>query len=133
MGTRLWPGRPYPLGATADDGGVNFALFSEHATGVEICLFDEPDAPVERERIPLTERTDLVWHGYLPGAGPGRCYGYRVHGPYEPARGHRFNPAKLLLDPYARALTGNARWQPEVFGYRLGDPGADLSRYGNGW
>ncbi len=126
--TRVWPGRSYPLGAIFDGGGVNFALFSEHATGVELCLFDDPAAPVERERIPLAERTDLVWHGYLPDLGPGQCYGYRVHGPYEPERGQRFNPMKLLIDPYARALTGALRWTDEIFGYRVDDPAGDLSR-----
>jgi glycogen operon protein len=107
---------------------VNFALFSEHATGVELCLFDAPDASVSRERIALRERTDLVWHGYIPELRPGQLYGYRVHGPYEPERGLRFNPAKLLIDPYARALTGELRWSDEVFSYRVGDPAGDLSR-----
>ena len=124
----LWPGRPYPLGATWDGAGVNFALFSEHATGVEVCLFDGPDAGAERERIMLRERTDLVWHGFIPDLGPGQLYGYRVHGPYEPERGLRFNPAKLLIDPYAKALAGDLHWLDEVFGYRVGDPVADLSR-----
>src|SRR5213080_3858648 len=92
---RVWPGTPYPLGATWDGEGTNFAIFSEHATGVELCLFDHPGDVVERARIPLAERTDLVWHGYLPDVRPGQLYGYRVDGPYEPERGHRFNPAKL--------------------------------------
>ena len=100
---RVWPGRPYPLGATWDGTGVNFALFSENATGVELCLFNGPDDADERIRIPLTERTDQVWHCYLPDVRPGQFYGYRVHGPYDPAAGHRFNPAKLLIDPRARA------------------------------
>jgi glycogen operon protein len=116
------------LGATWNGEGANFAVFSDHATSVELCLFDSPDSPSERERISLMERTDLVWHGDVQGLGPGLCYGYRVHGPYDPDRGYRFNPAKLLLDPYARALTGTLRWSPEVFGYRLGDHAADLSR-----
>ena len=107
---------------------MNFALFSEHATGVELCLFDGADTSVARERIALHERTDLVWHGYLPALGPGQLYGYRVHGPYEPERGLRFNPAKLLIDPYAGALAGELHWSDEVFGYRVGDPAADLSR-----
>jgi isoamylase len=126
MGARIWPGRPYPLGATLDGSGVNFALFSEHATAVELCLFDalQPDA---EQRIRLLERTDLVWHGYVPDVRPGQLYGYRVHGLYEPERGHRFNPAKLLIDPYARALTGELHWADEVFGYRVGDPAGDLS------
>ena len=124
----LWPGRPYPLGATWDGTGVNFALFSEHATAVELCLFDEPNTGHAREQLVLRERTDLVWHGYVPGLGPGQLYGYRVHGPYAPDQGHRFNPAKVLIDPYARALTGAVRWRDEVFGYRVGDPSGDLTR-----
>jgi len=122
------PGRPYPLGATWDGAGVNFALFSEHATGVELCLFDHPASRAPVERVAVRERTDLVWHGYLPGIGPGQLYGYRAHGPYQPERGLRFNPAKLLIDPYARALAGALRWGDEVFGYRVGDPAADLAR-----
>jgi glycogen operon protein len=126
MDARVWPGRPHPLGATWDGTGVNFALFSDHASGVELCLFDGPES--DERRIPLDERTDLVWHGYLPDVRPGQRYGYRVHGAYEPGRGHRFNPAKLLIDPYARALDGVLRWRDEVFGYRVQDPGQDLSR-----
>ena len=126
MGVRAWPGRPYPLGASWDGDGVNFTLFSEHATAVELCLFDAPESG--EARIELTERTDLVWHGYLPEARPGQLYGYRVHGPYEPNRGHRFNPAKLLMDPYARALVGALHWTDEIFGYRAKDPTQDLSR-----
>jgi isoamylase len=125
---RLWPGKPYPLGATWDGTGVNFALFSEHGTGVELCLFDRPDASARVETLALGERTDLVWHGYVPGLGPGQLYGFRVDGPYEPARGFRFNPAKLLIDPYARSLAGAFHWRDEVFGYRVGDPTDDLSR-----
>jgi glycogen operon protein len=125
---RLWPGHPYPLGATWDGAGVNFALFSEHATGVDLCLFDDAASGVVRERLELRERTDLVWHGYVPGLGPGQLYGYRVHGPYAPERGLRFNPAKLLIDPYAKALAGTLRWGDELFGYRVGDPAVDLSR-----
>jgi glycogen operon protein len=101
---QVWPGRPYPLGATWDGQGVNFALFSEHATKVELCLFDTPDAPKESLRIGLPEQTDLVWHAYLRDVRPGQLYGYRVHGPYEPASGHRFNPHKILLDPYAKGI-----------------------------
>ncbi len=126
MGVRVWPGRPYPLGATWDGEGVNFALFSEHATGAELCLFDGQES--SEERLQLSERTDLVWHGYLAGIRPGHLYGYRVHGPYDPERGHRFNPAKLLIDPYARALAGALRWTDEIFGYRLNHPEEDLSR-----
>ena len=123
----LWPGRPYPLGATLDGAGVNFALFSEHATAVELCLFDGPNTSQASGQIALRERTDLVWHGYIPRLGPGQLYGYRVHGPHAPDRGLRFNPAKLLIDPYARALAGTVQWRDEVFGYRVGDPSGDLS------
>ena len=110
-------GRNHPLGAAWDGLGVNFALFSAHATGVELCLFDA--AGRERTRVWLPECTDEIWHGYVPGVGPGDGYGYRVHGPWAPEAGHRFNPAKLLLDPYARALTGALVWGPEVYGYRF--------------
>src|ERR671936_76387 len=101
---RVWPGRSYPLGATWDGEGVNFALFSENATAVELCLFEEHGQAQESHRIQVTERTDQVWHVYLPEARPGQLYGYRVHGPYDPRSGHRFNAAKLLLDPYAKAI-----------------------------
>src|SRR3981189_3694504 len=124
---KIWPGRPYPLGATWDGAGVNFALFSEHATKVELCLFESPEAAAEPLRIPLTEQTDQVWHGYLPDVLPGQLYGYRVHGPYEPAAGHRFNPSKLLIDPYAKQLVGELSWDPAVFGYTLESPANDLS------
>jgi len=124
---RIWPGRPYPLGATWDGEGVNFALFSENATAVELCLFDEPDASQDTHRIQVEECTDYVWHVYLPEVRPGQHYGYRVHGPYEPEAGHRFNPAKLLLDPYAKAIAGTIHWSDALFGYRIGDPKADLS------
>src|SRR3954467_1978522 len=103
---RVWPGQPYPLGATWDGEGVNFAIFSENATAVELCLFAGPDDAVERDRITLREHTDQVWHCFLPDMRPGQFYGFRVHGPYDPANGHRFNPAKLLIDPYAKAITG---------------------------
>jgi len=125
---RLWPGNPYPLGATWDGEGVNFALFSENATGVDLCLFDRAEDEVERARIPLREWSDQVWHGYLPDVRPGQLYGYRVHGPYDPERGHRFNAHKLLIDPYARAISGRLRWDDALFGYKAGDPGADLTR-----
>ena len=124
---RLRPGRPYPLGATWDGEGVNFALFSENATGVDLCLFDHEKQDQETHRIRLEERTDQVWHVYLPEVRPGQLYGYRVHGPYEPQAGHRFNPSKLLIDPYAKALTGVAKWSEALFGYRMGDQKADLS------
>ncbi len=116
--TRVTEGLPHPLGATWDGLGVNFALFSAHATKVELCLFDAKGER-ELERIELPEYTDEVWHGYLPDARPGTIYAYRVHGPYEPAAGHRFNANKLLLDPYAKGHIGQLRWGPEVYGYTL--------------
>ncbi|MGY3608702.1 MULTISPECIES: glycogen debranching protein GlgX [unclassified Bradyrhizobium] len=119
-------GRPFPLGATWDGLGVNFALFSAHATKVELCLFDDA-GQTEVERIELPEYTDEVWHGYLPTARPGLVYGYRVHGPYEPDAGHRFNPNKLVIDPYARQLVGQLQWGPELFGYKIGDADKDKS------
>lgn len=119
-------GLPYPLGATWDGRGVNFALFSAHAETVELCLFDS-QGKRELERHELPERTDQVWHGYLPEVGPGLLYGYRVHGPYDPHEGHRFNPHKLLVDPYARALSGKVQWTDAHFGYRHGSSRADLS------
>ncbi len=125
---KVWPGNPYPLGTTWDGAGVNFALFSENATGVELCLFDGPDGNREVARIPMTEQTDQVWHIYLPEIRPGQLYGYRVHGPYAPMDGHRFNPSKLLLDPYARAIAGTIHWSDTLFGYTIGHPDADLSR-----
>jgi glycogen operon protein len=121
----MWPGRPYPLGATWDGEGVNFGLFSEHAERVELCLFD-PKGRRQLERIALREQTDQVWHCYLPDARPGLLYGYRVSGPYEPQRGMRFNPHKLLLDPYARSITGTLRWTDAHFGYRVGGKREDL-------
>ena len=120
------PGRPYPLGATWDGAGVNFALFSENAEKVELCLFD-PRGRREVERISLPEYTDSVWHGYLPDARPGVLYGYRVYGPYDPANGHRFNHHKLLLDPYAAMVSGGIVWSDVHFGYRVGSARADLS------
>ena len=123
---RIAEGQPYPLGATWDGRGVNFALFSANATKVELCLFDR-DGKRETARIALPEYSDEVWHVYLPDLGPGAIYGYRVHGPYEPQAGHRFNPNKLLLDPYAKAHVGELRWHPAVFGYTLGSEPLDLS------
>jgi glycogen operon protein len=114
---RIWPGSPYPLGATYDGSGTNFALFSEVADRVELCLFD--DDGVE-QRIPLAERDAFVWHGYLPNVGPGQRYGYRVRGPYDPHRGHRCNPSKLLLDPYAKAIDGEVDWSQACFSYTWG-------------
>jgi glycogen operon protein len=122
----VWPGRPYPLGATWDGRGVNFALFSENAERVELCLFD-PRGRREMSRIVLPEYTDNVWHGYLPEARPGQLYGYRVYGEYAPERGHRFNANKLLIDPYAKMYSGNLRWNDAHFGYKLDNPRADLS------
>jgi glycogen operon protein len=123
---RIWPGLPYPLGATWDGRGVNFALFSENAERVELCLFDEK-GKAETERLKLTEYTDEIWHAYLPDARPGQLYGYRVAGPYEPRRGHRFNHNKLLLDPYAKSVVGKLKWHDSLFAYKIGDPKADLS------
>ncbi|KJS37294.1 MAG: glycogen debranching protein [Rhodospirillaceae bacterium BRH_c57] len=123
--TRMLEGRPHPLGATWDGLGVNFALFSANATRVELCLFDL-EGRKELERIDLPEYTDEVWHGYLSDARPGTVYGYRVHGPYDPENGHRFNPHKLLLDPYAKAHIGALRWSNALFGYKLGSSRGDL-------
>jgi isoamylase len=125
---RIWPGSSYPLGATWDGAGVNFALFSERATKVELCLFDSADDAKETARISLPEHTDQVWHIYLPDVLPGQVYGYRVHGPYEPAQGHRCNPAKVVLDPYAKAIARDLRWNDALFGYKIGDANADLSK-----
>ena len=124
--TAAWPGKPYPLGATWDGEGVNFAVFSEHADRVELCLFDEKGRR-ETQRISFREQTDQVWHCYLPQARPGLLYGYRVHGPYEPEQGHRFNPHKLLLDPYAKAIVGSLRWSDAHFGYAPKSAREDLS------
>ena len=123
---RVWPGHPYPLGATWDGKGVNFALFSAHAEKVELCLFDS-SGQREIERLVLAENTDQIWHGYIPGLWPGALYGYRVSGPYEPQIGHRFNHHKLLLDPYARQFYGALHLRDEHCGYQVGHPDADLS------
>ena len=123
---RVWPGQPYPLGATWDGEGVNFALFSEHATGVELCLFDNPDDAQESHKIVFQELTDHVWHAYLPDVRPGQFYGYRVHGPYKPEEGHRFNPNALLIDPYAKAITGRIQWGDALFAYKVGGEKQDL-------
>ncbi|MBC9734280.1 glycogen debranching protein GlgX [Nocardioides marmotae] len=117
--TEVWPGQPYPLGATFDGTGTNFALFSEAADRVELCLFDESGAET---RVEVTEVDALVWHCYLPAVQPGQRYGYRVHGPHDPAQGHRCNPNKLLLDPYAKATSGTIDWDQALFGYDFGDP-----------
>ncbi len=117
--TRVWPGAPAPLGASWDGEGTNFAIFSEDATAVDLCLFDRPEDGQEAARIRLPERTDQIWHAYLPDVRPGQLYGYRVHGPYRPEQGHRFNPAKLLLDPYAKAISGTIRWSDALSGYSM--------------
>ena len=122
----VWPGRPYPLGSSWDGEGVNFALYSEHAEKVELCLFDI-SGKRETFRIRLPEQTDMVWHGYLPEVRPGQLYGYRVYGPYAPAQGHRFNHYKLLLDPYGKQVQGAIRWSDSHFGYRVGHKNEDLS------
>jgi glycogen operon protein len=118
MALRVWRGNPYPLGATWDGSGVNFAIFSEHATAVDLCLFDADGS--NEQRVRMQEQTDLVWHCYLPDLRPGERYGYRVHGPYDPGDGHRFNPSKLLIDPYAKRLDGAVTWDDALFGYRIG-------------
>jgi glycogen operon protein len=124
MSTKIWPGEPYPLGATYDGMGTNFSLFSEVAERVELCLFDDDG---HETRIDLPEVSALCWHGYLPNLGPGQRYGFRVHGPRDLAAGHRGNPHKLLLDPYARAVDGATNWDEAVFGYRFGDPDGDAN------
>jgi isoamylase len=121
----VWPGTPYPLGATWDGEGTNFAVYSENATEVELCLFDEPQDARPTRTLRLRERTAFVWHGYVPGVMPGQYYGFRAHGPYEPARGLRFNPFKLLIDPYAKALAGKVKWEHHPFAYPFDQPGED--------
>ncbi|MDQ3556745.1 MAG: alpha-amylase family glycosyl hydrolase, partial [Gemmatimonadota bacterium] len=123
--SRVWPGLPYPLGAAWDGEGTNFALYSEGATEVELCLFDGPEDAEPTVVHRLRERTAFVWHGYLPGVRPGQYYGYRVNGPYHPGRGLRFNPFKLLIDPYARALAGRVELEHHPFGYVFDQPGED--------
>ncbi|UKE49396.1 glycogen debranching protein GlgX [Xanthomonas translucens] len=122
--SRIRQGRPFPRGAVFDGQGTNFALFSAHATRVELCLFDDSGAET---RLDLPEYTNEIWHGYLPDVQPGQRYGYRVHGPYAPGEGHRFNPNKLLLDPYAREIEGDLIWADELYGYTVGHPDGDLS------
>ena len=116
---QIWPGRPFPLGATYDGRGTNFSVFSEVASRVDLCLFDEHG---HETCVRLPEVTALCWHGYLPGFGPGQRYGFRVHGPWAPDEGHWCNPAKLLLDPYAKATSGEIDWDQSLFGYDFGDP-----------
>ena len=122
----VWPGRPYPLGATWDGEGVNFAIFSESAEKVELCLFDSLGRR-ETHRITIREQTDQVWHCYLPEGRPGLAYGYRVHGRYDPTGGLRFNRNKLLLDPYAKQIHGGLKWHDSLFGYKVGHRNQDLS------
>jgi isoamylase len=125
---RVWTGVPYPLGATWTGTGVNFAIYSENATGIDLCLFDEPETDRENVRIRFREKTDHVWHLFLPDAQPGQLYGYRVYGLYAPQEGHRFNASKVVIDPYARAIAGKVLWGPEMFAYPLGGPAEDLKR-----
>lgn len=127
MKISIYPGSPYPLGATWDGEGVNFALYGGNATGVDLCLFDANDHKKEVEKIKLTEHTHQIWHCYLPDLQPGQLYGYRVHGPYEPHHGNRYNANKLLLDPYAKAISGTVEWHDSLFGYEVGHPDEDFS------
>ena len=122
-----YPGKPYPLGATWDGKGVNFALFADSATEVYLCLFESEKSKKEYEAIRITERTHQVWHVYLPECKPGQLYGYRVHGPFDPQNGHRFNKHKLLIDPYAKAIAGTIDWNDALFGYQIGHEDADLT------
>jgi isoamylase len=124
----VWPGVPNPLGASFDGEGVNFAVYSRDATSIEVCLFAPDEPSREIERFALAEQTNQVWHGYRPGLRPGALYGLRVDGPFDPLAGLRFNPHKLLVDPYARALFGETDWTQPMFGYRLGDEQEDLVR-----
>ena len=124
---RVWPGKPYPLGATWDRRGVNFALFSENAAGVELLLYENAGSPEPKERIPFTERTGHIWHAYMPDLLPGQLYAYSVDGAYNPDRGLRFNKNKALIDPYAKAIGGTISWNNAMFGYKIGDPDEDLS------
>ncbi len=127
MDTKVFAGSPYPLGATYDGKGVNFSIYAENAEGVDLCFFNQTDDPAESLKIRIRERTHQVWHVYVPDIHPGQLYGYRVYGPYEPQNGHRFNPHKLLIDPYAKAIAGTLQWNDALFGYKLGSPDDDLS------
>ena len=123
----IWPGRPYPRGATFDGSGTNFAVYSRAATRIEVCLYDREDPRREIERFDLPTNTGFTWHGYAPDLQPGTLYGLRVHGPYAPNQGHRCNPHKLLVDPYAKALFGEVDWKEPVLGYKQSDDeNADL-------
>ncbi|WP_440133275.1 glycogen debranching protein GlgX [Chitinophaga sancti] len=123
----ITPGSPYPLGATPDENGVNFAIYADYATGVDLCLFNSPSDTRESQRIKMTERFHQVWHVHVSGIKPGQLYGYRVSGPYAPQEGNRFNENKLLLDPYAKAISGTINWHDSLFGYKIGSPEEDLS------
>jgi glycogen operon protein len=127
MEENILPGKPFPLGPTWDGKGVNFALYSENATGVELCLFDAEDNERETAKIKITEKTDFIWHIYIKDLAPGQLYGFRVYGPYEPKNGHRFNANKLLIDPYAKAISGSIEWNDALFSYKVGDQQEDLS------
>ena len=127
MNTTVYPGSAFPLGATYDGQGVNFALFAENATGVDICLFNSMEDETESIKIRVKERSNHVWHAYVPGLKPGQLYGFRVYGPFEPHNGHRFNPHKLLIDPYAKAIAGAIQWHDALFGYEVGHPEEDIS------
>nr|MBA2745928.1 glycogen debranching enzyme GlgX [Flavisolibacter sp.] len=127
MDLRTYPGEPFPLGATWDGEGVNFAIYAENASGVELCLFNSTQPEVETHRIRIRERHNHVWHVYLPELNPGLLYGYRVHGPFDPINGHRFNANKLLIDPYAKAISGTVQWSDAMFGYEVGHPDEDLA------
>ena len=127
MKVNIYPGKPYPLGAHWNGEGVNFALYADNATGVTLCLFNNINDESESQQIKLVERTHHVWHVYVEGLEPGQLYGYRVHGPYDPIQGHRFNPSKLLIDPYAKSIAGTIDWSDALFGYEIGHPDEDLS------
>ncbi len=127
MKTKVLTGSPYPLGATYNGEGVNFSIYAENAEGVELCLFNKTDDPTESVKIRFKERTHQVWHAFIPGIQPGQLYGYRVHGPFDPAAGHRFNAHKLLIDPYAKAIAGTLEWDDSLFGYEVGHEQEDLS------
>ena len=124
---RVWPGKPYPLGANWDGRGVNFAIYSENANSVKLLFYENRESNTPTQEIELKEKTGYVWHAYCPDILPGQLYAYRVNGPYEPQRGHRFNQNKVLIDPYALAIAGTLRWNDSLFGYTIGDKAADLS------
>jgi isoamylase len=127
MNKKFYPGSPYPLGAMWDGKGVNFALYADNATGVDLCLFNTVKDETEILKIKISERTHQIWHIYVPELKPGQLYGYRVHGPYKPEEGHRYNPNKILIDPYAKAISGTIEWHDALFGYQVGHQEADLS------